>query len=229
MSLSDWSWFLPPHASTFGPGIDRMYYIVLFITGAIFVVTQLVLVWFLLRYRHREGQKALFYHGSTRVEVIWTVLPFILVMAIAFGSARLWAEIKHPDNIPTDALEVSILARQFEWMVTYPGADETLGTGDDFTVRNRMDIPVNRPVKILLTADDVIHSFWVRAMRIKQDAVPGMEILVWFEPTQTGEYTIGCAELCGTGHTRMRGTLTVHDSRAYEAWRAEQITAAGQP
>lgn len=221
----NWSWLLPDSASTFAPGIDRLYYVILIITGIVFVASELTLVWFLVRYRHREGRTADYIHGNTKAEVIWTAVPFVIVMGIAFASRGLWAQVKSPESIPEDATEMIVMAKQFEWNVTYPGADGALRTADDFTVRNRMDIPVNRPVKIYLNSEDVIHSFWVRAMRIKQDAVPGMEIPMWFEATETGEYTIGCAELCGTGHTRMRGTLTVHDEDAYRAWVAEQIAS----
>lgn len=224
----NWSWILPANASTFAPQIDRMYYVILVITGTVFVLTEVLLVWFVFRYRHREGRKAAYIHGNVTAEVVWTAVPFLIVIGIALASRGVWASIKDPANIPADAMEVAVLASQFEWTVTYPGADGQLGTGDDFTARNRLDVPVDRPVKIRLTAEDVIHSFWVRELRVKQDAVPGMEIMVWFEATETGQYPIGCAELCGTGHTRMRGTLTVHDSNGYQQWLAEQIQAAGQ-
>ena len=111
-----------------------------------------------------------------------------MVMWIALASRGVWASIKDPVNVPADAMEVRVTAKQFEWNVDYPGPDGTLGTADDFTTRNRLEIPVGRPVNILLRSDDVIHSFWVREMRVKQDAVPGMEIQVWFQPTVAGEF-----------------------------------------
>lgn len=221
----NWSWILPASASTFAPDIDRMYYIILIVTGVVFVITEALLLWFVFRYRHREGRKAEYIHGNVAAEVVWTAVPFFIVIWIGLSSRGVWASIKDPRNIPPDAMEVMVAAKQFEWNVTYPGADGILGTADDFTVLNRMDVPVNRPVKVILTADDVIHSFWIRELRVKQDAVPGMEILVWFQATETGEYTIGCAELCGTGHTRMRGLLTVHDGDDYQRWLAEQLQA----
>jgi cytochrome c oxidase subunit 2 len=223
-----WSWILPGSASTFAPQIDRMYYIILIITGVVFFLTELLLLWFVFRYRHREGRRAEYIHGNVAAEVIWTAVPFVIVIWIALASRGVWASIKDPANIPADAIEVGVLASQFEWNVTYPGADGVLGTGDDFTSRNRLEVPVDRPVKVVLTAEDVIHSFWIRELRVKQDAVPGMEIMVWFEATETGEYTIGCAELCGTGHTRMRGTLIVHDSDGYQQWLSEQLQAGQQ-
>jgi cytochrome c oxidase subunit 2 len=220
---------LPPNFSTFGPQIDRMYYVILIITGIVFVLTEVMLLYFVIAYRHREGRKAAYMHGNVSAEVIWTAVPFVIVMWIGLASRGVWASIKDPENIPADAMEVRVTAKQFEWNVTYPGNDGQLGSPDDFVVRNRLDIPVNRPVKVILGAEDVIHSFFIPGMRVKQDAVPGMEILVWFQPVQAGEYPIGCAELCGTGHTRMRGTLVVHEPADYQAWLTSRATSPAAP
>jgi cytochrome c oxidase subunit 2 len=222
----NWSWILPPSASTFAPQIDRMYYAILVITGAVFFLTEFLLLWFVFRYRHREGRKAEYIHGNVAAEVIWTAVPFVIVIWIALASRGVWASIKDPNNIPANALEVRVAAKQFEWNVSYPGPDGTLDTPDDFTTRNRLEVPVGRPINVFLTSEDVIHSFWLRELRVKQDAVPGMEIQVWFEATEAGEYPIGCAELCGTGHTRMRGTLIVHSEADYQRWLSERTAAA---
>ncbi|MGD2071305.1 MAG: cytochrome c oxidase subunit II [Gemmatimonadota bacterium] len=218
----NWSWLLPPAASTFAPDIDRMYYVILAITGVVFFVTEILLVWFLVRYRHREGRKAEYVHGNTTAEIVWTAVPFVIVLGIALASRGVWAEIKDPASVPPDAMEVLITAKQFEWNTTYPGADGVLETADDHTARNSLDIPVHRPVRVTLRSEDVIHSFFLPAMRVKQDVVPGMQNFVWFEATETGEFTIGCAELCGIGHTRMRGQLTVHTEDDYRRWLAEE-------
>jgi len=106
--------------------------------------------------------------------------------------------------------------------VTYPGADGQLGTGDDFTVRNQLHVPVDTPVVVHLSSEDVIHSFFIPAFRVKQDAVPGMHIRVWFKAMETGEYELACAELCGLGHYRMRAAVTVHTADDYQRWLSEQ-------
>lgn len=222
----NWSWLLPPSASTFAPDIDRMYYVILAITGVVFVVTEVLLVWFLFKYRHREGRKAEYVHGNTTAEIVWTAVPFFIVLGIALASRGVWAEIKDPASVPPDALEIHVAARQFEWNATYPGRDGAVGTGDDHTARNSLDIPVDQPVRLVLTSEDVIHSLFLPEMRVKQDVVPGMEMIVWFEATEPGEYPIGCAELCGLGHTRMRGRLTVHSEDDYRSWLAEEQAAA---
>lgn len=224
----NWSWLMSGSASTYGPEIDRLYTIILVITGVVFVLTEVCLVWFLFRYRHKEGRKAAYIHGSTKAEIVWTAIPFVIVLWIALSGRDLWGRIKDVDRIPPDAMEVMVTAKQFEWNVTYPGADGRLGTGDDFSERNRLDVPVDRPVKLVLMAEDVIHSFFLPDFRVKQDVVPGMEGNAWFQATRTGEFPIGCAELCGIGHTRMRGTLTVHSAADYQGWTTERIQAQQQ-
>ncbi len=223
----NWSWMMPETVSTYGPAIDQMYYVILVITGVIFFLTEGILIAFLFKYRHKEGRKAAYIHGSTKAEVIWTVATFLIVMAIALASKSSWDLVKNPANFPADAMQVVVTAKQFEWNVTYPGADGRIGTADDLTSRNQLHVPVNRAVWVNLRAEDVIHSFFIPSFRLKQDAVPGKEIPVWFEATQMGEYALGCAELCGLGHYRMRGTVFVHSEAEFQSWLASR-TGEGQ-
>ncbi len=215
----DW---LPTAASTYAADIDRIFYVILVVTGIVFVGVEGALVYFLFKYRGREGRKAEYIEGSTRAEIIWTVTPAVFILGLAFVSQAFWPRIKDPDRFPTDALEVIVEAKQFEWNVTYPGADGVLGSDDDFTLRNQLHVPVNQPVVVRLSALDVIHSFFVPVFRIKQDAVPGMNNRLWFEATQTGEFELACAELCGLGHYRMKARVIVHEEDDYENWLAEQ-------
>src|SRR4051812_39740696 len=161
--MHDWSWILDQSTSTIGPRIDRLYYAILIITGIVFFATEICLVWFLFKYRHREGseRKAAYIHGNTKAEIIWTTIPFLIVLSIALASRGLWAEAKDPAQVPADAMTVLVNAKQFEWNVVYPGPDGILGTGDDLTARNRLDVPVDRPVNVKLRSDDVIHDFFV--------------------------------------------------------------------
>jgi cytochrome c oxidase subunit 2 len=223
--MQNWSWLLDESASTVGPHIDRLYYVILVVTGIVFFATEITLLWFIFRYRHREGRKAAYIQGSTKAEIVWTTIPAIIVLSIALASRGLWAEIKDPALVPANAMTVMLTAKQFEWNLTYPGPDDELGTGDDFTVRNRLDVPIDRPTRLEMYSEDVIHSFYIPDFRLKQDVVPGMELMMWFQPTRTGEFPIGCAELCGIGHTRMRGTLTVHTASEYQTWMNEHIQA----
>lgn len=217
--------WLPPQASTYAGDIDFMFWVIFGITGVAFVLVQAALIVFVIRYRQRPGRRAHYTHGNKTAEIIWTAIPAVTMIVLGVWSGRVWAEIKDRDRMPTDAFEVAIEAKQFEWNVTYPGPDGALGTGDDFTVRNQLHVPVNRPVRIDLTAEDVIHSFFVPEFRIKQDAVPGMRIPVWFQATQTGAFEIGCAELCGLGHYRMRGVVNVHEAADLELWLSAQAAS----
>jgi len=147
------------------------------------------------------------------------------MVALGLISNHYWVLIKDKKSVPPNAYRLGVHAKQFEWQVTYPGPDEKLGTSDDFTVRNQLHVIVNQPTAVELTAEDVIHSFFVPEWRLKQDAVPGMHITAWFQPTKTGEFELGCAELCGMGHYRMRARVFVHTPEEYKAWVAQQ--AAG--
>lgn len=231
------NWWLPPRGSTYAGELDNLFYIILGVTGVIFLLVEAALVYFIFKYRSRAGRKAQYIEGSTRVEIVWTVIPAIIVLVLAFLNTDLWSRIKDPDRFPTPSVRLAVEAKQFEWNVTYPGPDGELGTGDDFTKRNQLHVPVHQTVLITLTARDVIHSFFVPEFRIKQDAVPGMEIPVWFEATTPGEFELACAELCGLGHYRMRATVTVHTPEDYGRWMeaesgagpeaGEAVTASG--
>ena len=218
-------WWLPDAGSTFAGPIDTLFLAILIITGIALVLVEVGLVTFVIRYRGRPGRKALYTHGSTRAEVIWTAIPAVTMVALGLISNHYWVLIKDRKSVPPNAYRLGVHAKQFEWQVTYPGADEKLGTSDDFTVRNQLHVIVNQPTAVELTSEDVIHSFFVPEWRLKQDAVPGMHIIAWFEATKTGEYELGCAELCGMGHYRMRARVFVHTPDEYKAWVAQQ--AAG--
>lgn len=215
-------WALPPNMSTQGVGIDRLFWIIVVITGIAFVLVEVGIVWFLIKYRRREGRRATYTHGSKRLEVIWTAVPAVTMVFLGIYSGRMWSDIRSPDSFPEGALTLDVRAKQFEWNVTYPGPDGISGNEDDFTIRNQFHIPARRPVVVRLTSEDVIHSFFIPEFRVKQDAVPGMEIPIWFEALEPGDFEIGCAELCGLGHYRMRARVSVHDPDEYLVWMRER-------
>lgn len=223
----DGFWRLPANISTFGGDIDRMFIIIAWITGIVFFLVEILLLYYLVKYRHREGAKARYTHGNSRMEIAWTAATALIVVVVDIMSRGLWLDIKDPRRFPDAGLELRIAAKQFEWNTTYPGADGRLDTSDDFTKRNQLHIPANTVVRVQLQSEDVIHSFYLPELRLKQDAVPGMVIPAWFEATQPGEYTVGCAELCGLGHYRMKGTMTVLAAGDWESWyRQEQQAVA---
>jgi cytochrome c oxidase subunit 2 len=221
-------WSLPPAASTYAADIDFLFWLIMVITGVAFVVVEAGLVWFIVKYRARPGRRAHYTHGNARAEVIWTAIPAVTVVVLGIMSNGVWVDIKGRNSVPADAMPVAIRAEQFEWNIFYPGADGQLHTPDDLKVRNQLHLVVNRPVKVELTAVDVIHSFFVPEFRIKQDAVPGMNIDVWFEPTKTGEFELACAELCGHGHYSMGAKVYVHTQHEYDAWVAQRAQAPAE-
>ena len=220
------SWLMPESVSTFGQDLDNLYYVILWITGIVFVVTESVLVYFMIKYRHKEGRKATYIEGSSKAEWIWTSATAVIVMALAVYSKGIWDEIRHPDMFPENAYELNVTAKQYEWNAAYAGPDGELGTSDDIMSRNQVHVPVDQPVIVNLQSEDVIHSFFLPQLRVKHDAVPGRVWPIWFEATQTGEFPLAYAELCGLGHYRMGGTLIVHSKEDFDSWLSEmQIEA----
>jgi cytochrome c oxidase subunit 2 len=215
---------LPEDVSTYGRQIDGLFYLILWITGIIFIVVESVLLFFLFRYRHREGRPAHYTHGSNRLEVIWTIVPAVICVVLALLSRRSWADIKQ--HMPKGAMQVEVTAEQFAWNIRYPGPDGNLNTPDDVVTLNQLHFPVGRPLIVTLHSKDVIHSFFLPEFRVKQDAVPGMTTHIWFEATRTGHWEITCAELCGLGHYRMKGFVTVQTAEEFERWLAQTAREA---
>jgi cytochrome c oxidase subunit 2 len=208
--------------STFGAEVDSLYFVVLVVTGVAFFLVEGVLIYFLIRYRHREGHKAIYTHGNRRVEILWTVVPGFMLFGLAVYQYGAWTQIKIDRPDESEAVVISVMSNQFEWFATYPGPDGQFETADDIKAPiNVIHVPVNQPVIIRLGSVDVLHSFFVPALRLKQDAVPGTTLRVWFEATKPGEYEIVCTELCGLGHYRMRGLLMVENETDFQTWLAE--------
>ncbi len=220
------SW-LPEDVSTYGPEIDRLFHVIYYVTGATFFIVQGMLLLFLVLYRHRDGRRATYTHGNTSLEIAWTIAPAILLIILAFVSRQTWAEIKQ--NIPPSDVALQVTAKQFNWEVAYPGLDGKFGTDDDVTMDNDVHVPVGKTVRVLLKSRDVIHSFFIPNARFKQDAVPGHEIPTWFKIVKPGKYEIPCAELCGFGHSGMRGWLYVQPLDEYDAWVKENKAAPLRP
>lgn len=217
--------WLPEGVSSVAPAIDRLFYIILWITGAVFVAVEGTLLVFLVRYRQRPGRRAAYTHGNAFVETIWTVIPAAILVWLAFYNQRVWSQVR--GTPPPHDLEIEVTAEQFAWNIRYAGADGALNTADDITTINQLHLPVQQTVLIHLKSKDVIHSFFVPQFRFKQDTVPGLTGRVWLEAVKEGQYEIACAELCGLGHYRMRGYLTIEPSEAFTAWLAAQQAEQG--
>lgn len=225
-ALERWpTWMrLPEGVSSYSGKIDGMFHLITWITGIVFVIVEGLLLFFVFRYRRKEGRKAHYTHGNNRLEVIWTIIPALICVVLALLSRRTWADIKQ--NMPKDAMPIEITAEQFSWTIVYPGPDGRFGTADDIVSLNQLHFPVGRPVVATLRSKDVIHSFFLPEFRVKQDAVPGMSTRIWFDGMRTGHWEIACAELCGLGHYRMKGFVTVETPEEFDKWLASQAAEA---
>lgn len=223
--ISSW---LPLNVSTFGGDIDGVFRLILYIVGFWFILTEGVLFFFLVRYRRKPGRRAFFNRGESGRQVAWVIIPaaivLVLDLAIDAAGSRAWDKVK--GSPPPADIEVAVTAKQFNWEFTYPGPDKRFGTRDDITKENELHVPVGKVVRLTLRSKDVIHSFFVPNLRLKQDVVPGRTIVAWFEATRPGDYQIACSELCGFGHYSMGGRLTVQTAGDYESWVKETWTPA---
>jgi cytochrome c oxidase subunit 2 len=218
--------YLPENVSTYGKDIDDLFYLIYYISAAAFLLVTVLTVVFLVMYRARPGHRATYTHGSTKLEMIWTIVPALILVILTILSIPTWSNVK--SHIPQSDLHIRITGKQFNWEVTYPGPDGKFDTPDDQTFDNEVHVPVAKPVVLHLRAKDVIHSVFIPHARFKQDAVPGREILQWFEIAKKpkagkpDQYEIPCAELCGFGHSGMKGFLYVHTAEDYQAWVKEK-------
>ena len=235
---------LPVQASTHAGEIDHMISLVHWLMLVLFVGWGIFFVYALFRFRRGANPRAS-YDGakgkiSKGIEVAIVVIEMVL---LAFYAIPAWARRVSEFPPESQATVVRVVAEQFAWNVHYPGpdgkfgrtdvnlvtADNPLGLDrsdpaakDDITTINQLNLPIDRPVLVHLSSKDVIHSFGLYEMRVKQDAIPGMSIPVWFIPNRAGEYEISCSQLCGLGHFRMRGFVTIQSAADYEKWMADQ-------
>jgi cytochrome c oxidase subunit 2 len=229
-------WF-PKDVSANGYIIDGLFNFIMYLTGVIFIGTGLVLFIFLWKYdAERNAEAPKFTHGSHTLEVVWSILPVAALLFIAIYQMDTWAANKlrmpsllGPDQIAGTADDIpkpplaQVTGRQFEWRIQYAGADGIIGTSDDLYTVNDLHVPENEEIVLQMKSMDVLHSFFLPNLRLKQDVVPGMKQFVWFEAKQAGAYDIVCAELCGWGHYKMKGRLTVESRDDFDRWMAKMM------
>ena len=236
---------LPVQASTHAAEIDQMTSLVHWLMAILFIGWGAFFVYVLFRFR-KSANPAASYTGakgkiSKGLEVAVAVIEIVLLVFYAIPA---WAKRVKAFPTENEALVVRVIAHQFAWEIHYPGPDGKFGrtdlslvaadnligidrrdpdAKDDIVTSNQLMLPVDRPVLIHLSSQDVIHSFGVYEMRVKQDVVPGMQIPVWFIPSRVGEYEIACSQLCGLGHYRMRGFMTIQSAADYQKWMSDQL------
>lgn len=238
-------WWFPPAITNFGHEIDEQFTRTFIITGVVFVLAQFGLAIAVFRFRD-QGQKVTYFEGNNTMEIVWTLATLVLFVGLGLYARNAWAEVHFMGASP-GAIPIEVTGQQFQWNFRYMGPDNKFGAtkpervsastgnpvgvdptdpaGKDDIVSPVVEIPVNREIELILKSQDVTHSFYIRELRLKQDAVPGMEIHMHFTATDIGQYELACAELCGLGHYRMHSMLTVVSDADYQKWLMEQEAA----
>jgi len=199
--------WVPEVASNLASKVDAVIWFITVISLVFFILISIFLVYFAIRYRRRqENEETPYITGSHVLETIWTIIPSILLIVIFVYGFVVYKDMRTP---PEDSLEVTVIGRQWLWQFKYNNGKTTL---------NELYIPEGRPIKLVMTSEDVLHSFFVPAFRVKQDLVGGMYTYLWFTPTKNGTYELFCAEYCGTGHSAMLGKVIVMSPQEYEKW-----------
>jgi cytochrome c oxidase subunit 2 len=207
----------PEQASTLAPEVDHLFFFLVGVSAFFSILIASLVVFFSIRYRRRsESELPRPIHGSLKLEVLWSVIPFCITMVMFFWGSSVYLNVSRP---PDDALEVFVVGKQWMWKLQHMEGRREI---------NELHVPVGRAVKLTMTSEDVIHSFYVPAFRIKADVVPGRYTTTWFEATKPGSYHLFCAEYCGTEHSRMIGRVVAMDRAAYEKWLAG-VEAGIQP
>jgi len=199
--------FFPEQASSFAFEIDLFYLFLFALTGFFTVLIGVAAVYFLIKYRRRSPSEVPEQiEGHLKLEIAWTVIPFVISMFIFAWGAKLYYQMYTP---PTDALEIFITGKQWMWRAQHPDGQREI---------NELHVPLGRRVKLTMTSEDVIHAYFIPAFRTKTDVVPGRYTTSWFTPTKTGTYHLFCAEYCGTQHSGMIGKVIVMEPPDYQAW-----------
>jgi cytochrome c oxidase subunit II len=237
-------------ASVEGEKIDFMFKITTLVTGVVFLITQILLFWFAFKYQESDTRKAFYFPHNNKLELLWTTVPAIFLTVLVVFGLKFW--FKMTGDAPKDSVVVEVTGHQFAWEFRYPGADKVLGrknykltaannnlgvdfegdkaSHDDIHVAGTMHIPVGKPVKLVIGAQDVIHDVGLSHFRMKMDAVPGIPTTMWFTPKYTTEemkvrtnnpnfaYEISCDQMCGKGHYSMKGIIIVETEAEYKMW-----------
>jgi len=225
-------WF-PENINPLANEIDRLHDIILVLIGIVFIGTSVALFWFLWKYDAATNtQAAKFVHGNHRVELWWTIIPSIILIVLAVYQFKVYADVRinrpmlagadgqlgTSDDQPQPP-SFEVVGRLFEWRIRYAGEDQLLDTADDILGEvNELHAPLNQRLVGSLKAADVLHSFFIPALRLKNDMIPGTRQIVWFEASKPGNYDIVCTELCGWGHYKMKGRFVVQSQAEFDQY-----------
>jgi cytochrome c oxidase subunit 2 len=211
-------WF-PTQGSTQADQIDTLYDVLLIVSVPIFVLVMTIAIYSVFAFRAKPGDRGdgAHIHGNTKLEIVWVTIPFLIVSALAIYG---WIVLDDIEAKQTNELVVNVTGEQFAWSFDYPAEN---------VKSNELVLPVDRPVHFQIHAKDVLHSFWVPAFRMKQDAVPGIETNTRVTPNQEGSFPVVCAELCGIGHSTMRQQVRVVPVAEFESWVKDEREGGAAP
>jgi cytochrome c oxidase subunit 2 len=219
-----------PQISTYAADIDGVITLIAVLTGFWFLAAEGVFFWLIWKFRAKPGEKSQYLVGKEKHVKRWITIPHLLVLVcdvfIIIGAVRVWYNVKQ--QLPEPDSEIRIIGQQWAWTFQHPGADNVLDTADDIFTVEDLHVEVDKVYHFKLESLDVLHDFSVPVFRLKQDAVPGRSITGWFEATETGEYDIQCAEICGIGHGIMAGRIHIEDANTHAAW-ISSASAATSP
>lgn len=201
-------------ASNFVQGVDTAFLVILGISFFFLISLTVVMIFFIYKYNKKRNPVATQIHGSTTLEIIWTVVPFLLTMVMFYYG---WAGWKPMQKAPKDSFEITVYGRMWNFNFEYDNGKRT----------DTLYLPINQPIKLNLVAMDVLHSLYIPAFRVKQDMVPGMENnFMWFEPQRIGTYDLFCAEYCGLQHSYMSATVKVMEEKDFTDWLVDTTLVA---
>lgn len=219
----------PENVSTYGEAIDSLASLITVLVAIGFFASLGLLLYTVVAFRRSSDRKASYIVGERWGQVKWVIVPVVVILVldlfIDLRTHSAWAKIKQ--YLPQPDVAVRVTGQQFSWVFTYPDAQGNLDSDQTFQAIGDLHVPVGKNIVFDLEAKDVVHSFWVPALRLKQDAVPGRTIKGWFNATKIGEYDIGCAQICGGGHTNMHARLIVESQDDFNRWMAAKGKLGG--
>jgi cytochrome c oxidase subunit II len=214
--------FFPQQASTQAGQVDGLYFFLVAVSAFFSIVIATLVVVFAIKYRRRHRDEIGYaIHGSLALELMWTIIPFFIVMAMFGWGAKVFFDLYRP---PAGAMEIYVVGKQWMWKVQHMDGQREI---------NELHVPVGRPVKLIMGSEDVLHSYYIPAFRVKADVIPGRYNVLWFTATKPGTYHLFCAEYCGTKHSGMIGSVIAMEPEDFQAWlsgggASESPVAAGQ-
>ena len=211
----------PQQASTVAKDVDALFYFLMGVSAFFALLIAVLLIFFAIRYRRRSAtDRPHAIEGALQLELLWTIIPFGLTMIMFAWSASIFVKLQRP---PDNAIQVFVVGKQWMWKLQHIEGQREI---------NELHVPVGRPVKLTMTSEDVIHSFYVPAFRIKQDVLPGRYTTTWFEATTPGTYHLFCTEYCGTQHSGMIGSVIVMEPAEFATWLSggvkQSLASAGE-